>query len=301
VNLGEAKRKVLKMLDENTSIAITQDPVAKFHDYFDMGQREVSTIKPIKKIYRISQVNSLNKNLLPNPLTTFDIKAHYDEDVIYSAYGAKAYHFAVDDVATVYIEELISGAWVVKQTINANPTNGFMNYKGFTNATGEVRIRFSGDNYYRYRNVCLWGEKFSSIDKIPNYELYTEYPMPSDFYELIKVVKNSNFATNEYKSYEGFKWQGARTLILNYFEDGEYEIEYKAYPTKIDENTPNTYEFEVEPDIQDAMLFYVAAQCEIKEYNLNAYDNFISKYNNALTNIANNQANQMQVNFIKLV
>ena len=53
------------------------------------------------------------------------------------------------------------------------------------------------------------------------------------------------------------------------------------------------------PEAQEALLFFVAAQCEIKEFNLNYYDNYMSKYNNILSNIANNQANQLQATFVR--
>jgi len=57
MTLGEAKRKVLMILDEYSSggsITADQDIMNKMNDFFDMGQKDVNNIKPIIRATTIS-------------------------------------------------------------------------------------------------------------------------------------------------------------------------------------------------------------------------------------------------------
>lgn len=179
MNLGDAKRKVLKLLDESTAMSITQDPLAKFIDYFDMAQKEIAIILPIIKTATI-------------------VKVATDESVE-----------------------------------------------------------------------------------------YVEQALPSDFREVIKVHGENN------GRWIGKKW------FLRYDDEGTFIVEYKAYPETITADTPDSYTFEVVPEAFQALVYHVAAQCEVKEYNLNYYDNYMSLYNASMANLANNRRAGMT--FVKVI
>lgn len=68
--------------------------------------------------------------------------------------------------------------------------------------------------------------------------------------------------------------------------DGDYLIEYNAYPSKIDINTVDTYEFEIAKDIQQALPYFVAAQCVIKESDQRPYISYTDEMNSILAAVS---------------
>ncbi len=103
------------------------------------------------------------------------------------------------------------------------------------------------------------------------------YDMPEDFREFIGIVSKTS---SDFKNY---RWLG-RTLLIPKGEEAGLIVQYFAYPAKIDDNTEDTYSFDIDEEAQEALPFYVAAQCVIKEYDLRYYDNYMAKYQNILAN-----------------
>ena len=66
--------------------------------------------------------------------------------------------------------------------------------------------------------------------------------------------------------------------IIKALEDGIAEIEYYKYPVRINESTPDTYEFELSSDVLEVMPYGVAADV-LKSDVSNAYGNvYAQKY-----------------------
>jgi hypothetical protein len=64
--------------------------------------------------------------------------------------------------------------------------------------------------------------------------------------------------------------------------DDDYIVEYEALPTTIDENTPDTYQFEV--DEPEPVPFYGAAMCVIDE-NPALSSDLMARYDGMLVNL----------------
>ena len=75
-------------------------------------------------------------------------------------------------------------------------------------------------------------------------------------------------------------------------------LNIKPIPATLDETTLDSYEFEIAPETLQAMIYFTAAQCEVKEYNLNYYDNYMSLYNTSMANLVNNK--RVGVTFVKI-
>lgn len=278
---GEAKKKVLDLLDETfTSSSALTDYIPKMPGYFDAAQKEAALVKPIRKSYVIAQKNPTN--LLGKESLFLSLQEHSKEDVIYECIGANSYYFEVDDIATIYIEEMDGTTWGVVEEINHEESTP-KTYKGIfeTSTDGiKTRIRFSGDYYYTFRNVAMWDRPFSSVDKIPNFGEFSYYQMPQDFYKIEKITKDGNIVN-------GYYWENPKLLRLNYYDNGEYLVQYQAYPTSIDEDTPDEYEFEVDIEAQEALPYYVAAYCVVTE-DQQYYVNFLTEFRSKLSNFDSN-------------
>ena len=85
-----------------------------------------------------------------------------------------------------------------------------------------------------------------------NGEKYIEYPAPDDFYMPLRLWA-------DYETISIGKWIG-KSLVLPAGETRRVELEYFAYPAPITEETPDSYEFEIDPDAQECMPYWVAAQ-----------------------------------------
>lgn len=68
--------------------------------------------------------------------------------------------------------------------------------------------------------------------------------------------------------------------------EGEAKVWYYAYPANISDDTPDTYEFELDPEAQSALPFYAAAQTVLADSDMRRYNAFIDNFNNILSNIA---------------
>lgn len=109
--------------------------------------------------------------------------------------------------------------------------------------------------------------------------------VPADCYEFKRLYLN-----NKMISFEEID----RKI---YAEDGIYRCFYYAYPSVIDENTEDDYEFEIDLDAQEAMIYGVCAGLCIND-DPEAYDVYLEKYNTCVVNIENRKNTQAKVKII---
>jgi hypothetical protein len=269
MNLGEVKKKALSLMAEYSidgveiSAAENADYLNRMNRFADIAQKEIAQVKKIPETKYISQ--NMVKNQL-GQLYAFELKQKTDVDLIEKAAGSKSYYFEVDNVATVYIEELTSAGWVILQIINNTVKNQFTKHKGLilaSNPSSEIRIRFSGPYIYNTKNRALYPYTFPSDEDVPDYTPYVKYEMPSDFMELQKVIHVKD--SMAYGQMIDYYWESKRTFVANYFHSGSFQVHYYRYPTTITKDTVDTYEFEIDIEAQEAIPFFIGARCLMDE------------------------------------
>lgn len=264
MNIAESKQLSLDLIIESI-VNGTPVPSAKNNDYLllhntlaNTAQNEIAQIKKIHAKYSITQ-NPIDNQL--GKYQGFDMIQHLDTDLVDTqAIGSKAYYFEVDNSATIYIEEY-SGTWLTLAVINHTGNNGFTAYKGLisaSNTANDIRIRFSGNFPYNVRNRALYAYTFSSIEKVPDYTPYISYTLPTDFMSLNRIVFRGD--SRVYDNYMGYKWEGKRTLVLNYYEKGSFDVLYYRYPTQITPSSLDSVEYEVDVEAQPLIPMYVASK-----------------------------------------
>lgn len=270
------------------------DAVLRLASFAQVAQFEIATTaKYIHKKKIISQ------NPIPNLLLglyTFDIQAHLDKDLIdMVAKGAKSYNFEVDNLATIYIEEETStGVWTILQTLTNTVKGEYTIFKGFTGVTNvahNVRVRFSGSYPYNVRNKALFAYLWPTTSDMPVYQKYAEYTMPTDFFQLNKVVNKGNSIQNTVD----WEWQGRTKVSVNYFLVGEIDIFYYAYPTAVPTTPSDDWTFDLDEEACKAIPYYASAQVLMDDpVNRSTSDKLMALYQGKLANMSNNitQGNQ---------
>lgn len=271
MNLGEIKNRIAMTADfydvRGTVTATTDSNVKSFYlrmpAYIDMAQKLIAQSKLIRRSYRIA-------HSLPFTPSSGDFEEveHTDSDLTYSLYPAYAYHFCVSGEATVYVEGVYSDLTTdTLATISAYSDGGFTRFKDLISFDDEagytsIQLRFSGDKYYRIRDVKLFGVSYSYYTDIPDYSRYIEYDMPADYGRAISVSIRKH---TDYTQLEDFRWETPKKLAVSVYESGELKIDYAAIPDTIDSATEDTYELEIQEEAQIALIDYVAAKLIMHE------------------------------------
>lgn len=270
MNLGEAKKRALSLMAEYSVDGVpisdgeNADYLNRMNRFADVAQKELAQVKKIHSVFSLS-----NNPIKPQQglLQGFDIKQHLPgTDIIDMFQGSQAYYFEVDNVGDIYIEESTVSGWVPLVTINNTVKGQFTAYKGLINASNplnQIRLRFSGNYVYNIRNKALFAYSFPSVQDVPDYRPYIKFQMPSDFMELQKVIQQGDPRT--YIDMISFKWEGKKTFVLNYYDVGSFDVHYYRYPTTIDSTTPDTYDFEIDIEAQEAIPFFLGGHALMDE------------------------------------
>jgi hypothetical protein len=271
LDLGTAKLKALQYMREYStnnninSAAQNGDYTLAFNNAADTAQKKIATIKKIITTYSFSRNPILNQLGM---LQGFDIVQHLDTDNTVSvAVGSRAYYFEVDRQCSVYIEEQVGGAWTILSTIVVpNTVTSFTAYKGLINPSSvlnQVRIRFGGLYPYNIRNRYLCQYTFPTVADIPDYTPWVKYTMPANFMKLKSIDHRTDVRIYEHMS--DYYWEGKRVLVVNYYYNGSFDIEYFTYPADITAATLDTYLFELDVDACEAIPYFMGAMALIEE------------------------------------
>lgn len=295
MNLAELKQKTTIFIREysnnNALIGSIQngDYLLSIPFLADSAQKEIAMIKKIPDVHRISQyptTNQLGQG--------YDIVQFLDEDIINTqAVGSKSYYFEVDNVATIYIEEEISGVWTLLETINNTVKKSYTAHKGLITASdvsNAIRVRFSGTSPYNIRNQALYAYTYPLASDVPDYKPYQEYTLPSNFYELDKIMVTGN--NRQRVPYVGGQWRNRNTYILDYYEKGEFEIHFWRYPTSIPNDAADTFELDVDTEAQELIPLYCAGHV-VKDEDLSISVTMLNEYEKRLSRLDNSDIYQV--------
>lgn len=111
-------------------------------------------------------------------------------------------------------------------------------------------------------------------------EGYTEYSLPSNMYQLSKVIaldENNNNVAPEYNII------GKKIYIKN-SSKAQYILEYYAYPTVITEATKDNFVLEIDQDVQ-MILPYAVANDILKVDPSSDYTAFLQEYQRKLQSL----------------
>lgn len=95
--------------------------------------------------------------------------------------------------------------------------------------------------------------------------------LPSDLFRLKNISK-------------GYTRVDATHVNIN--GNGQAKVTYYAYPAEIYDDSPDSTEFEIDPEAQSALPFYAAAQTVLADSDMRRYNAFIDSFNGILSNIA---------------
>ena len=121
------------------------------------------------------------------------------------------------------------------------------------------------------QNVCFYAEKFEPeydeeenpvYDSVPDYERFIKFKMNElveDFYQLYELYIEKE-AKPYYLQISSYYQEADKTLVLQRSEPGLYTVYYKAYPTQITLDTPDEYEFPLDPEVVALIPLYMASQ-----------------------------------------
>lgn len=271
MTIAQSKQVMLDLIIESVVNGVAVN-ASKNQDYLllhnvlaDIAQKEIAAVK------KIHAVRSITQNPITNQLGEykgFDLQQHLNTDLTDTqATGSKSYYFEVDDPATIYIEEETApDTWTTLSTITHIKKGSFTAYKGLITASStanDIRIRFSGSYPYNIRNTALFGYTFGNVNDVPNYTPYVSYTLPSNFRTLNKIsYRGDNFAIDNYRDY---RWEGKKTLLIDYYMKGSFDVYYYANPTTITSSTSDTHEFEVDIEAQPLIPMYVASKVVAEE------------------------------------
>lgn len=100
---------------------------------------------------------------------------------------------------------------------------------------------------------------------------------PADCFEFLKVYDVDMSPIN-------FLHYNKKIFMIDADEDGTFTLFYNKYPEKIDGNTADSYELEIDKECQEALVYGVAAGLCIND-EPDLYEIYDGKYKEMLTSI----------------
>lgn len=279
---GDCLALFLRYLDEATKKGVdlpsnkNADYRDKFNYFLDGAQKFVAGIVKIPDVFQVTQFPIPNMLGLMQGFDSITILPHGMQGTT-SPYevvlnGCKAFYLEVNNPCTVEFKDFNGN--VLKNIINTSK-NKFVSYKG--NLAGQaVKVVYSSDYPFTIRNTGYYACSFPSDDDVPCYVPYVEHEMPSDFMEFDMVINKSD--PRVYEAFIAYRWENNKKVILNYDNEGSFDIHYFKYPATILPTASDSTALEVEDKAIDMVVLQAGIRAtagdneELSSYLQNMYD-----------------------------
>jgi hypothetical protein len=292
LTLGQAKEEAIQHMGERTKngdLIDLSDP--SLQDYMlAMNPLANSAQLELCKIKKIPAKMTKSQNPISNLLGIYAMNEdqHFPgTNKTYTSSGAQSFSIEVDRPCQLKFEEYESGAWQdisgtyitpggeetsFNGTITIGGISAFTNYKGLlplTTPTNSVRLTITATYPMKSRYRALFGYTFEDANAVPRYAAYVPYEFPADYMEFDKMTRAyDERQLNENSDYKG-PFYNADTkryeILINWHLTGEFYIYYYKYPTVITNDTPDSYEFEVDIDAQSLIPWFIGGYAIYKE------------------------------------
>jgi hypothetical protein len=240
LTLGEYKDKIYKQLDiydgSLTHNTDDEDVLARINDVIDKAVKFCFYGKSDTQVWNIVQGKTANAIVSQD-----DIYTHMDEDFSLRADAAHAYYFEVDDEATIEIEQ--DGAVTTLTHPAQTGEREFAAFKGLLSGSPAV-ITFKGE-YYNIQNIALYKAQFSSLDRVPDFNVWIPHAIPANLYQIKRVFDKDGGGV-DYRISE-------RNLLLRYDTEGQISVESAYFPDTITDDTPDSTSIDV-PTENEAII-----------------------------------------------
>lgn len=200
----------------------------------------------------------------------FKTRYYMCDEIVYETSGGKSYYFEMDakGLATIYRMNL-EGEWieVAKHENKARQPGVFTKYKGYivNDLNQKVKIVFSGDSVYSFRNVAIYGVNYNQggnkISYIPDYKPYNIYDLrdlAEDYYKIDKLYFEN--PSHELINRNDYIIQDGNTLIINKDLIGNFILKYQPYQKKITDETSDDTKLQLYDEIAVILPLYIASQ-----------------------------------------
>jgi len=138
--------------------------------------------------------------------------------------------------------------------------------KLITNTDNElVKVKFESDYPFAIKNFALYGATFELESDVQSFAEVIKYDLSQladSFYMLAQdgIIFEGSEGVSRYEQTSDYFEEGGRVLVLDRNKPGNYTIYYRAYPQKITADTPDSYELELDPEVEALVPLYMASQ-----------------------------------------
>ena len=269
MTLGEGKIEALQHINEKTikgvDIPVTDgnylDLTKTMNPVANTAQMQLAKINKLPKVYTISQ------NPITGLLQSFDEVIHYPgTDLSYTGTGAKSFSIEVDGTCAIYFYETISGVLTAINGTYCNPGDtvetaftgsisvsetAFENYRGnltISSATNVITMKIVATYPMKSRYRGLFAYAYATALAVPRLSAYIPYDLPSNCLKFNKMMRS--YDQRQFKENTDYITTPDRKIHINWYLTGQFDIHYWGRPTEITNSTLDTYEFEVDTDVQ---------------------------------------------------
>lgn len=212
--------------------------------------------KFITKAAKITQMDI--RNLLSESLA--NAIHEFSDTFSYQADQGQSYYFECAGVGTCDIS--IDGTVVETITLD---DKAYKVYKGLITNTDKKAVTFTFTTSYpmALKNIAIYKETFEQAEDVVPFTEKVKYDMTAiapDFYMIDPQGIYYEGAYQKYLQTSDFYQEGTKTLILDRDMVGLFTIYYRAYPEQITNNTEDTYELPIDPEVYALLPLYMASQ-----------------------------------------
>ena len=311
INYGQIRSSTLKLIDEWSSRGQVQG-TTKTADYNFKIQQITN-----ESIYELASTTAkLPKTLLVphNPIKnspyqdTSSIKQHIDTDFSISLQGAKSLYFETTGPASILIEETADGTtYSTIETITvASSVTTFTEYRRLITpslSTNTVRLRFTGDYVYLFRNYILYDVTFLDEASVQSHSPWRRIATPADFLDLNYVEIRRD--TRQFVPYTNLIKTPENELFFNNLEGpSELLIHYWRKPTLLTFTGVEATDDELEIDLRDdaalILAYNIAGTIQNSEEEGRG-DGYLKKYTEKRMNLISSNSSHVgtMVNLFK--
>ena len=312
IKYGEIRRSTLKLLDDYSSRGNVLAPI-KVADYgFKIQQVcNESIMELASTTAKLPKTLLIPHNPIKNSLydDTSSIRQHIPSiDFSIVLGNAKSCAFESTGPATIVIEESSDGTTYSSLetiTIESSVTT-FTEYKRLISpslSTNTVRLRFTGDYLYLFRNFVLYPYSFPDVNSIPSHSPWRRIETPDDFLDLNYVEIRRD--ARQFLPYNNLIKTPENELFFNNLEGpSELLIHYWRKPNLLTFTGVEATDDELEIDLRDdaalILAYNIAGTIQNSEEEGRG-DGYLKKYTEKRMNLISSNSSHVgtMVNLFK--